>query len=183
MELRRIKMNDEDRNWLQSLPKEKVVEFLSLQISNIWRVDGLYFLDIEEKFGTDAATNIDRNCWNTLAKLEARDLKELLELKSNDLESFMVALRATSWALYQEKKEWKVESNRAVFRVTSCRTQKARIRKGAGEFPCKKVRWTYLKEFARAFNPEIEVNCIVCPPDEHDENLWCEWEFVIAKGK
>lgn len=164
---------------MQGLPKEKVVELLSLQISNIWRVDGLYFLGIEENFGTDAATNIDRNCWNTLARLEARDLKELLELKSNDLESFMAALRATSWALYQEEKEWKVELNRAVFRVTSCRTQKSRIRKGVGEFPCKKVRWTYLKEFANAFNPEIEVNCIVCPPDEHDENLWCEWEFLI----
>jgi hypothetical protein len=172
-------MNDEDRGWLQSLSKEKFVEFLSLQISNIWRVDGLYFLGIEEKFGTEAATNIDRNCWDTLAKLEARDLKQFLELKDNNLESFMRTLGATSWALYQEKKEWKVESSRAVFRVTSCRTQKSRIRKGLTEFPCKEVRWTYLKEFARAFNPEIDVKCNVCPPDKHDENLWCEWEFII----
>jgi hypothetical protein len=91
----------------------------------------------------------------------------------------MAALKATSWALYQEEKEWKVNSNRAVFRVTSCRTQKTRMKKGVGEFPCKEVRWTYLKEFAKAFNPKIEVNCIVCPPDEHGENLWCEWEFLL----
>ncbi|MEM2144555.1 MAG: DUF6125 family protein [Candidatus Jordarchaeaceae archaeon] len=174
-------MNDEDRNWLQSLSIERLVEFLSLQISNIWRVDGLYFLGIEEKFGTEAATNIDRNCWNTLARLEARDLKQFLGLEGEDLESFMAALRATSWALYQEKKEWKVESNKAVFRVTSCRTQKSRIRKGLTEFPCKSVRWTYLKEFAKTFNPEIEVKCIVCPPDKHDENVWCEWEFIIKQ--
>ncbi|MEM3585824.1 MAG: DUF6125 family protein [Candidatus Jordarchaeaceae archaeon] len=171
-------MNSEDRNWLQSFSKEKFVELLSLQISNIWRVDGLYFLGIEEKFGTDAATSIDRNCWNILARMEARDLRQFLELRDNSLESFMLALRITSWALYQEEKEWKVEGDRAVFRITSCRTQKARIRRGVGEFPCKEVRWTYLKEFARAFNPEIEVNCIVCPPDGHSENLWCEWEFV-----
>nr|MDO8081807.1 DUF6125 family protein [Candidatus Freyarchaeota archaeon] len=172
-------MNDEDRNWLKGLPKEKLVNLLNLQISNIWRVDGLYFLGIEENFGTNAATKIDTNCWSALAKLEVRDLKELLELESNDLKLFMAALRATSWALYQEEKEWEIKSDRAIFRVTSCRTQKARIKKGVSEFPCKEVRWTYLKEFARAFNPEVEVNCIVCPPDEHDENLWCEWEFRI----
>ncbi|WXG41417.1 MAG: DUF6125 family protein [Candidatus Freyarchaeum deiterrae] len=172
-------MNGEDRNWLQSLSKQKLVDLLSLQVGNIWRVDGFYFLGIEENFGTDAATNIDRNCWNTLAKLEARDLKELLGLKNNDLESFTTMLRATSWALYQEEKEWESKSDRVVFRVTSCRTQKARIRKGVGEFPCKEVRWTYLKEFAKAFNPKMEANCVVCPPDEHDENLWCEWEFVL----
>lgn len=164
---------------MQSLPQEKLVNLFSLQIKNIWRVDGLYFLGIEENFGTDAATEIDRNCWSTLAKMEAIDLKHLLELKSNDLESFMIALRATSWALYQEAKEWEVKSDKAIFRITSCRTQKTRLKKGVGEFPCKKVRYTYLKEFAKAFNPEMEVNCIVCPPDKHPENLWCEWEFVL----
>ncbi|MFB0559650.1 MAG: DUF6125 family protein, partial [Candidatus Lokiarchaeia archaeon] len=159
-------MSEMDRNWLQNLPKEKLVDLFSLQIKNIWRVDGLYFLGIEENFGTDAATNIDRNCWKILAKMEAQDLKDLLELKSNDLESFVAALSATSWALYQEAKEWEVKSGKAIYRITSCRTQKARLKKGVGEFPCKTVRWTYLKEFAKAFNPEIEVRCIVCPPDE-----------------
>lgn len=38
--------------------------------------------------------------------MEARDLINLLELKGNDLESFVAALSATSWALYQETKEW-----------------------------------------------------------------------------
>ncbi|MEX2751730.1 MAG: DUF6125 family protein, partial [Candidatus Freyarchaeota archaeon] len=136
-------MNDEDASWLQSLSREKLVNLFSLQISNIWRVDGLYFLGIEESFGTDAATNIDRNCWSSLAKMEARDLAEILELKNRNLGSLMEALRATSWALYQEAKEWQVSSDRAVFRVTSCRTQKARARKGLSEFPCKKVRWAY----------------------------------------
>jgi len=176
-------MNENDRNWLLSFPKEKLIDLLFLQIRNIWRVDGLYFLGIEEKFGTEAATTIDKNCWSILAKLEARALKELLELKDNDLKSFMAALRATSWALYQEAKEWKVESDRAVFKVVSCRTQKARIRKGLGEFPCKQVRWPYLKEFAKEFNPEIEVKCVVCPPDKHEEDRWCEWEFVLKSSK
>jgi hypothetical protein len=172
-------MNDEDRKWLQSLPKERLADLFSIQISNIWRVDGLYFLGVEENFGTDAATNIDVNCWNALAKSEARDLKEVLKPKTADLKSFVAALKATSWALYLDEKEWKVNSDRAVFRVTSCRTQNTRMKKGVGEFPCKEVRWTYLKEFAKVFNPKIEVNCIVCPPDEHDSNLWCEWEFVL----
>ena len=166
---------------LSKIPKDTLLNLFHMHIRNIWRVDGLYFLVIEEKFGTEAATQIDTDCWKVLGKLEARELKTLLKLKKNDVPSLMFALQNTSWSLYQEQKEIEVSATKGVYRVIKCRTQQTRISKGLGEFPCKNVRFSYLKSFAEEFNPNIHVNCQICPPSKHPENVWCQWEFTLRK--
>lgn len=169
----------EDLEMLDSMPKDNLFKLFFLHIKNLWRVDGLYFLGIEEKFGTEAATEIDANCWKIMGKIEARELKETLSVKKNDVVALLQTLRTTSWALYQTEKELKASAKRGVFRVTRCRTQETRISKGLGEFPCKRVRFGYLESFAKEFNPNIEVVCRMCPPGPHPENMWCEWEFIL----
>jgi len=172
-------VTSEDREMLQAMPKDKLLNLFFLHIRNLWRVDGLYFLGIEEKFGTEAATEIDIACWKLMAKLEARDLKALLEMKQNDIPAFMYTLRNTSWALNQKEKEVEVSKQKGVFRVVKCRTQLTRLRKGLEIFPCKQVRFTYLKAFAEEFNSNIKVECRFCPPEKRSENVWCEWEFKL----
>jgi len=172
---------DQDRKMLESMPRHELLDLFFLHIRNLWRVDGLYFLGIEEKFGTDAATEIDMNCWRLMGRLEARELRKLLNIKDNDLVSFMHVLRHTGWALDQRDKETEVSESKAVFRVIKCRTQETRIQKGLGEFPCKPVRFGYLKAFAEEFNPNIEASCKICPPGKHPSEVWCEWEFKLRK--
>lgn len=170
---------DIDRKLFAEMPKDKLIDLLFLQMRNLWTVDGLYFLGIEEKFGTDDAAEIDRNVWEVMGKIEARRLKEVFEIKGKDIPNMMEVLKITSWALDLEDKEVTVENNRALFRNTNCRVQNTRTKKGLKEFPCKMVRWGYLRNFAKEFNEEIEVKCNVCPPDIHPDNLWCEWEFKL----
>lgn len=167
-----------DKRVLMALPKEKMAEFIFMHLRDLWAVDGLYFLGIEEKWGTEAATEIDKNVWATMGKIEARRLKKFLEKEDSDIPSMMEALRLSSWALDIEDKEYEIGDDEAIVRNTNCRVQNTRIEKGLGEFPCKQVRWEFLKAFAQEFNPEIKVECIVCPPDTHPHNLWCEWKFV-----
>lgn len=174
-----ILSEEQDRKMLSSVPKKRLLDLFFLHVKNLWRIDGLYFLGIEEKFGTQAATEIDANCWKLMGKIEARELKEVLEVKENDLTSLLKALRNTSWALYQTKKEIDVTKTSVVFRVTECRIQEARIHKGLDVFPCKQVRFGYLKSFAEELNPKIEVVCKSCPPDKKTEDFWCEWEFKL----
>jgi len=170
---------EQDRQMLKAVPKEKLLDLFFMHVRNLWRVDGLYFLGIEEKFGTEAATKIDTNCWKTMGKLEARELKNLLGLEKSDIPALMQALRNTSWSLYQEEKQIEVSPSRGIYRVTKCRTQQTRINKGLGEFPCKNVRFSYLKSFAEEFNPNIKANCHICPPGAHPKSVWCEWEFTL----
>jgi len=172
---------NQDRQMLEAMPKKKLLDLFFLHIRNLWRVDGLFFLGIEKKFGTEAATEIDTNCWRLMGKIEARDLKALLEIERKDVPSLMHALRNTSWALDQRDKEVEISETKGVFRVVKCHTQLTRTRKGLEIFPCKNVRFTYLKAFAEEFDPNIQVRCRICPPGDRPENVWCEWEFKTNK--
>jgi len=158
---------EEDRKILTQMSKDELVELLFIQMRNLWAVDGLYYLGIEEMYGTEGATEIDCKVW--------------LGIKESDIPTLMEALRMTSWSLDLEDKEIEVEKDKGIFKNINCRVQKTRIKKGLKEFPCKNVRWGYLKSFAKEFNRNVVVECKVCPPDKHTENLWCEWEFRIKQ--
>ena len=152
-----------------------------MHLRDMWAVDGLYYLGIEENWGTDAATEIDRKVWEVMGKIEARKIKKLFDIKGSDIASVMKALSYSGWALDLEDKEIIIKEDKGIVRNVKCRVQNTRLSKGLPEFGCKLVRFGFLKSFAKEFNPEIEVICNVCPPDKHPENLWCEWIFVIKK--
>lgn len=173
----------EDCEMLKNMPTETLLNLFHMHIRNLWRVDGLYFLGIEQKFGTEAATQIDTDCWKLLGKLEARELRTLLRLEKNDIPALMYALRNTSWSLYQEEKQVETSPSQGIYRITKCQVQEARIAKSLGVFPCKNVRFSYLKAFTQEFNPNIIVSCRAAPPDQRRENIWCEWEFTLSLDK
>ncbi len=172
-----------DREMLAKMPMEKLLDFFFLQIRNLWRVDGLYFLGIEKElmsflFGTEATTRIDAGVWEAMAAIEAKSLQKMFQIgESPEIPTIMDLLLKTSWALDQPFKTVEVSNKRATLSINRCRTQEARLSKRLSEFPCKKVRFGYLKNFAKTLNPKVEVNCIVCPPDKHPKELWCKWEF------
>ncbi len=171
-------IRDDDKKIINSIPEDKISEFIFLHLRNMWSVDGLYFLGIEERYGTDVATEIDKNVWKVMGKIEARRLKKLFDIKDTGLSGLVKCLKLSGWTLDLEDKEIIEENNRVIIRNIECRVQNTRIKKGLSEFPCKKVRWGFLKSFAKEINPDIEVICKLCPPDEHD-TFWCEWEFIL----
>jgi len=172
---------NDDVKLLSLLPKEKIPNYIFMQLRNLWSVDGLYFLGIEEAYGTKTATDIDAHVWEVMGKIEARKLKEFLGITGIDIPSMMNALQYTTWALDLEDKEIMIKKDHAVIRNVHCRVQNTRVSKGLKEFGCKPVRFGFLKAFAKEFNPDIVVKCSVCPPDSHPENLWCQWEFTYKE--
>lgn len=165
---------------LSVLDRDKLLDLLFLHIRNLWRVDGLYFLGIEERFGTDAAAGIDAGVWLSMAVIEAKALRRMFGVAENaDVKAIMMLLGKSSWALDQPFKTVMIEDNCATLSVDKCRTQEARLSKGLCEFSCKSVRFGYLKRFAETLNPSVKVSCLVCPPDKHPKELWCKWEFRL----
>jgi hypothetical protein len=159
------------------MSKEQLIDMMFMHIRNMWSVDGLYFVGIEDKIGTEAATEIDTKVWEVMGKLEARRLREVLGIEPNNIDAISKYMRATGWHLDLEDVELDVTGNQIIERNIDCRVQTARIKKGLGEFPCKQVRLTYMKSFFQELNSEIEVECIQCPPDAHPEDLWCAWRI------
>ena len=168
---------EDDKNILNSIPKELQPDFILMHLRNMWSVDGLYYLGIEEKFGTEIATEIDRKVWEFMGKIEAKRLKKLFKYKGDDISVLSKYLRLTAWVLDLDDKEIIEEKEKLIIRNVKCRIQDTRLSKGLKEFACKNVRWGFLKSFAKEINSGINVKCNVCPPDDHDEKLWCEWVF------
>ena len=175
--LKRVK----DIQIIEDIPKEKLADFVLMHLRDLWAVDGLYYLGIEDRYGTEIATAIDQFVWEVMGKIEARKIKQLFNLTGDDIKTVMSALKYTAWALDLEDKEIEIHEDYAVLRNTKCRVQNTRIKKGLSEFGCKPVRIGFLKAFAMVFNPDITVECRICPPDDHPEDLWCEWVFHSPK--
>jgi hypothetical protein len=170
----------EDREMLAEMTPEKLLDLFFLQVRNLWRVDGLYFLGIEKRYGAEAAAEIDSEVWKTMGTIEAKSLQRMFPTRgSPSILEIVLLLRKSSWAMDQPFKALEVNEKHGTLWVKKCRTQETRLAKGLPEFPCKRVRFGYLKEFAEALNPKVSVNCIVCPPDKHPKESWCKWEFTL----
>ena len=170
----------EDIGFLKELSADKGAELLFMHLRNLWAVDGLYYLGIEERFGTEAATEIDANVWSVMGKIEARRLKKLLGLGSS-LGDMIRGIKFSGWTMDLEDKEWEELPDRIILRNIECRVQNTRRKDGLPVFPCKKVRFGFLKAFAKEFDENITVDCIQCPPDDLAPGKWCEWAFSVKE--
>ena len=65
---------------IADIPNEKLADFIFLHLRNMWTVDGLYFIGIEEDFSTKAATEIDKRVWKAMGRIEARRLKKFFKI-------------------------------------------------------------------------------------------------------
>ena len=170
---------DQDEKTLLQHPPEVLMDLFFAHIRNIWRVDGLYFLGIEEKLGTDFATEIDAGVHRVLGKIEAKVLPSLLGLKERGVPELVTTIKHSSWYLDLLEKTLEVDPDgeRAVLTVDVCGTQLTRTGKGLPVFPCKQVRQSYLETFVKTFNRDLKVTPVFCPPDERPKDAWCRWEF------
>lgn len=169
-------MNNED---LDKLPRERLLSLLRVCLANMRTMDGLWYLGVEDAFGTDAATTIDRDMWEQLARVEARRLKAAFDLGPG-IPGLISALGLNpTWMAFAD---WSLEQpspSEAVLRITDCYPQKARVESGRGVFPCQEVDQVYFTTFAQGIDPRLKVTCASCPPDSYSQDLWCQWHFRL----
>jgi hypothetical protein len=170
---------DQDEKALLRQPPEILMDLFFAHVRNIWRVDSLYILGIEEKLGTDFASEINANVHRALGKIEGKVLPSLLGLKERGMPELFTTLKHSSWYLDLLEKNFELDEagDRAELTVDVCGTQLTRVGKGLHVFPCKKVRQGYLDAFIRAFNRDLACKPVFCPPDERPKDAWCRWVF------
>ena len=47
------------------------------------------------------------------------------------------------------------------------------------ELACKPAGHAICEAAGKVINPSLEVKCLICPPDDHPEDVWCDWEFRL----
>ncbi len=166
---------------INDLPREKLLELVSLYAKNWLAHDGLWFQSIEHDLGMDAAMEHDRNAWERFTVIEAKRIKDFLGLPERaGLDGLR---RALMFRLYAplNKAVITIDGNTLTYDVTTCRVQAARARKGMEFHPCKSVGIIEYGGFAKTIDDRFTTECVSCYPDITKADSNCVWRFTLRE--
>ncbi|MCK4558164.1 MAG: hypothetical protein KAV45_00165 [Calditrichia bacterium] len=165
---------------IQNLSHQELLRLIEVYAKNWLAHDGCWFLAAEEKYGMDAAMELDAKSWERFAVSEARRIMKEFDIPSNGgLKALEKAFQYRLYAAINKQKiEW-LDNNTMIFKMLECRVQKVRRQKNLPDFPCKQVGIVEFSQFAKTIDPRIKTKCIACPPDEVAD-FFCAWEFTLS---
>jgi len=168
--------------FLLDMPKEKLLESVKEIGANWLANDGIWFQAVEFSRGMNDAKRCNDSCWTRFSPFEAWSIKRFLELPEYPgLEGLKKALQFRMYASINVQSIIDESPNSIVFQMNNCRVQAARKRQGLDDYPCKSAGLVEYSYFARAIDPRIKTECIGCPPDEHPEDWFCSWRFILEE--
>ena len=142
--------------------------------------DGVWFQAVERSAGMDAAKRVNDTCWARFAPLEARRIKARLGLPARGgIAALKVGLAERMYGRLNEWEFVEETEDSIVFRMTDCRVQTARRKRGLADYPCKSGGTTEYTGFGREIDDRLVCECVGCPPDPHPEEWACAWRFTL----
>jgi len=142
--------------------------------------DGVWFQAVEKAYDMFDAKRCNDSCWGQFSPFEAWSIKRLLQLPENSgLDGLKEALQHRLYASINTQEIVDETPHSFVFRMTDCRVQSARKRKGMNDYPCKSAGLVEYRTFAETIDKRIKTTCIACPPDKHPDEWYCAWKFSI----
>ena len=163
------------------MDKEELQKYIEFILNQFKRVDGFWFLGVENKFNYKAAIELNEEVWDKMARLVTREIKERFDIQQNGLQGFVSVLKYFPWAIitgYQVE----VKDQEVFISVPHCPSQEARLKRGIGEYDCKNMHYREFKGLIKEVDENIEVECLFAPPDHHPKELFCKWRFAM-KGE
>jgi len=109
------------------LSHEQVAEFLH---RSYHAVDGLWFMKVEERYGLEAALDLDNEVWKVVPKIQARALKSMAEVRDG-LDALSQCL-ATKLSLdgFEFAVNWDARCDGFTVEVSRCPWHEAMLKSG-----------------------------------------------------
>jgi hypothetical protein len=166
---------------LAAMGTERMQALLNALAVNWLALDGVWFQAVERRQGMTAAKQVNDACWEHFSPLEAARIKAATGLPANGgLEALASAFIHRLYGSINEQEVFFEADGSLVLRMTKCRVQAARQRKGLADYPCRSGGEVEYAGFARTIDPRIACQCIACPPDPHPADWFCAWRFTIG---
>ena len=163
---------------LDNLSKQELLDVIKIFSKNWLTLDGLWFTLVEDEFGLEAALDLDLKMWHRQALTEARRIKKDMGIEGGGIKGVLRAIRFMSFDPAMPF-EYSIDGPKeAHMWVPSCRPQEGRMRGGRGEFPCKPMGLVCYGTLAKIIDPDVQVECVYCPPDSHPSDTWCKWKLT-----
>jgi hypothetical protein len=169
------------RKALEGLSKRELLNLIKMFSKNWLTLDGLWFTLVEDKYGTNVALDLDLKMWERNASIEARRIKKDMGIEGGGIKGVLKAMQFMTWHPSMPHEYSMDGPNQAYIWVTYCRPQEGRIKSGKTEFPCKPMGQACFGILAKTIDPEVEVECVFSPPDNHPSDVWCKWKLTYKK--
>ena len=164
----------------EDLTREELLTLIEVYARNWLAHDGCWFLALEQRFGMDTAIALDAAAWNGFSPVEAARIMRAFHIpETGGLPALESALQYRLYAAVNRQEVAWVAEDTLRFRMSECRVQQARQRKGLAPFPCKSVGLVEYAQFASTIDPRIKTSCVHAPPDAMTDGF-CEWQFTIS---
>lgn len=165
----------------EDLTREELQKLVKAYAKNWLAHDGCWFLASEADLGIEKAIELDTEAWRKFAPIEA---KRVMQARGIEEGGGLPGLaEALSFRMYSfiNTQEYELTEDKLTFRMTDCRVQSTRRRKGLPDFPCKSVGIVEFTNFTRTVDPRIKTRCLACPPDDLADDEFCSWEFIMGE--
>jgi len=161
--------------------EEELQEIMTALSINWLAADGVWFQSVEKNFDMFTAKRCTDICWSRFSPLEAFHIKSLIGLPDNSgLKALEEALAHRLYTNINEHTFERPDERTLIYRMSRCRVQEIRNRKGMADYPCKSGGIIEYATFARTIDPAIVTECLACPPDPHPKDWFCSWKFTLV---
>lgn len=163
---------------LSELSKEELVGFCCMASRIFWTQQNTWTLNVNQRYGTAATVELLEKVMTRVAQVQAHRYKKFFGL-GDDIPSYVKAMTYSqlfcNWPC-----EWiEISDRTATMRNNDCPMQRARVRMGLGEIPCKAPGTSAVDEFAKVINRRMKAICTIAPPDRHSWDKWCEFRVEL----
>ena len=168
------------RDEVSNLSKEQMVDLLQFMADSWWNLQNTWMVNISKEFGTEVAAKFDGLVFSRCAQVQARRLQKLFGL-GDDIPALIEANKLSPLWSFVDMEILDQTEKSVRFLVTKCQMQLNRLEAGLPELPCKQPGIDVLGGFGKTVNPKIKMTCLLCPPDEHPDDAWCEWLYELEE--
>lgn len=167
---------------LLDMSRDNILTLITNIAVNWLANDGIWFQAVEFKDGMNDAKRTNDSCWSWFSPFEAWSIKRYLGLGDKPgLEGLKKALGLRMYARINVQSIIDESPNSILFQMNDCRVQSARKRQNLEDYPCKSAGLVEYGRFASAIDSRIRTECIGCPPDEHPDEWFCCWRFILEE--
>lgn len=161
---------------LRQLTKDELVDLIEEYTKLYITLDGLWFLSVENRYGHDVAAKLDVEVWKSLSQREAKRIRNKRKIAGSGIEAVIEAFKFRPNFLIKEYEVIR-EGNKAIFRVTKCRSLHAMERDKREVSSCIMVLENTYPEFVRAIDSNVKFRVLKAPPRKSADETCCEFEL------
>jgi hypothetical protein len=164
-------------------PALSVEDARDIAARTIYTADGLWFLAVEEKYGFDAAFEMNQRVWKKGGPIYAKRLFKALNVEGlTPLRALAKMITADPIMAVRQTKVTSLSFDKLVIQTHRCPPSEARWRDGKGVWNGIPGCTPFLAAYAAVIDRRIKTDCACCTPNPVNPEYWCEWEFTLEPG-